>query len=519
MNRKLLYFSVFSSGMVTLAVELSASRLLGNVFGTSNLVWASIIGLILIYLTVGYFVGGKWADRSPNPLTFFRIMLWGAFTAGIVPLISKPVLRGAADAFDHLEMGILLGAFAAVLVLFIVPITLLGTMSPFAIRLAITTPEEAGEISGKIYAISTLGSFIGTFLPVLIIIPMVGTANTFILFSLYLMAVALVGLGFSISWKQAAKYSWMPILLILLAWGASATNLKNSAGQIYETESAYNYIQVQEFDGYTYLRLNDGQGVHSIYHPDDYLFRGPWMQFLAGPFFNAPPFGVGDVERIAIVGLAGGTTAYQATQVFGPIPIDGYEIDPKIIEVGKEYFGLDQENINAVAQDGRWGLAHSEHQYSLIAVDAYRPPYIPWHLTTKEFFEITYAKLAKDGVLVINVGRAPEDRGLIDALVTTLSTIYPSIHVMDIPRTFNSMVYASKQITSMDNLSNNLNQLIINPDTDPLLIESILRVIDYQKGLPEPTIVFTDDHAPVEWIINKMVLGYLLSGQYEELQK
>jgi spermidine synthase len=333
------------------------------------------------------------------------------------------------------------------------------------------------------------------------------------------MAVALVGLGFSISWKQAAKYSWMPILLILLAWGASATNLKNSAGQIYETESAYNYIQVQEFDGYTYLRLNDGQGVHSIYHPDDYLFRGPWMQFLAGPFFNAPPFGVGDVERIAIVGLAGGTTAYQATQVFGPIPIDGYEIDPKIIEVGKEYFGLDQENINAVAQDGRWGLAHSEHQYSLIAVDAYRPPYIPWHLTTKEFFEITYAKLAKDGVLVINVGRAPEDRGLIDALVTTLSTIYPSIHVMDIPRTFNSMVYASKQITSMDNLSNNLNQLIINPDTDPLLIESILRVIDYQKGLPEPTIVFTDDHAPVEWIINKMVLGYLLSGQYEELQK
>ncbi len=515
-SRKLLYFSVFSSGMVTLAIELSASRLLGNVFGTSNIVWASIIGLILIYLTVGYFWGGKLADRYPNPKTFFKIMLWGAFTAGIVPLISKPVLRFAAEAFDHLQMGILFGAFAAVLVLFIVPITLLGTMSPFAIRLAITNPEEAGQISGKIYGISTLGSFIGTFLPVLILIPLLGTTNTFIFFSTYLMMVALYGLGISVNWKAALKFIWMPILLILLAWSASSGKLKNSAGQIFETESAYNYIQVQEFDGYTYLRLNDGQGVHSIYHPEDYVFRGPWMQFLAGPFFNQAPYTVQDVQRIAIVGLAGGTTAYQASKVFGPIPIDGFEIDPKIIEVGKEFFGLDQPNINAIAQDGRWGLDHSDYQYSLIAVDAYRPPYIPWHLTTQEFFQITFDKLLADGVLVINVGRAPNDRSLIDALVTTLDTIYPSIYVMDIPNTFNSMVYASKQETTIENLNDNLTQLVLNNE-DPLLFEAILRVIDYQKDLPEASIVFTDDHAPVEWIINKMVIGYLLSGEYEEL--
>lgn len=518
MSRKYLYFSVFSSGMATLAIELSASRLLGNVFGTSNIVWASIIGLILIYLTIGYFIGGKWADRYPNPQTFFRIMLWGAFTAGLVPLISKPVLRFASEAFDHLQMGILFGTFASILILFIVPITLLGTMSPFAIRLAITKPEEAGEISGKVYGISTLGSFIGTFLPVLILIPLVGTTNTFIIFSLYLMFVALVGLGISVNWKQSLKFSWMPILLILLAWAASGSRLKNSAGQIYETESAYNYIQVQEFDGYIYLRLNDGQGVHSIYHPDDYLFRGPWMQFLAGPFFNEPPYGTQDVKRIAIVGLAGGTTAYQATKVFGPIPIDGYEIDPEIIAVGKEYFGLDQPNINAIAQDGRWGLEHSEYQYSLIAVDAYRPPYIPWHLTTQEFFQITYDKLSDNGVLAINVGRAPQDRSLIDALVTTLATIYPSIHVMDIPRTFNSMVYATKQVSNMDYLSENLNALMLNGETDPLLIESIFRVMDYQQTLPQATIIFTDDHAPVEWIINKMVLGYLISGEYQELK-
>ena len=105
--RKYLYFSVFAAGMTTLAVELSAARLLGNIFGTSNLVWASIIGLILIYLTVGYFIGGRWADRSPHLRTMYLIMVWGAFLIGLVPLVANPVLKAAADAFDQFQVGIL----------------------------------------------------------------------------------------------------------------------------------------------------------------------------------------------------------------------------------------------------------------------------------------------------------------------------------------------------------------------------------------------------------------------------
>src|SRR5690554_5826087 len=174
MNRYL-YFTVFMSGMTTLAMEMTASRLLGSTFGTSNLVWASIIGLILIYLTAGYFIGGRWADRSPYPRTMYTILAWGAFTAGLVPLAAQPVLQLAAGAFDQLQVGILLGSFTAVLVLFLVPVTLLGTISPFAIRLAISSTERAGQESGKIYAISTLGSFIGTFLPELVLIPLLGT--------------------------------------------------------------------------------------------------------------------------------------------------------------------------------------------------------------------------------------------------------------------------------------------------------------------------------------------------------
>ncbi|HEX6305249.1 MAG TPA: fused MFS/spermidine synthase [Anaerolineales bacterium] len=518
LNRNYLYLTVFASGMTTLAVELSASRLLGNVFGTSNLVWASIIGLILIYLTAGYFIGGRWADRSPYPKTMYTVLAWGAFLSGLVPLPAGFVLRLAASAFDQLQIGVLLGSFTGVLILFSLPITLLGTISPFAIRLAIRHPAEAGTVSGKIYAISTLGSFVGTFLPVLVLIPTIGTMRTFLAFSGLLTLVAIIGLGLSEGWRRTVRWLWMPVTLLVLSVIGAGRPIKASAGQIYETESAYNYIQVLERDGYRYLRLNDGQGIHSMYHEDEIAFYGPWMQFLAGPFFNQPPYEPRQVESMAIIGLAGGTTARQATAVFGPIPIDGFEIDPKIIEVGRKYFGMNQSNLNAVAQDGRWGLEHSERKYTLLAMDAYRPPYIPWHLTTLEFFQTARDHLSEDGVMVMNVGRAPDDRRLLDGLVSTISSIFPSIYVIDVPGTFNSIIYATVQPTSIENLYNNFVYLNERGDVHPLLLESMQIAAAYQQTVPESDVVFTDDLAPIEWITNNMVLKFVLFGDMEVLQ-
>ncbi|MBP9676835.1 MAG: fused MFS/spermidine synthase, partial [Anaerolineaceae bacterium] len=111
--RKYIYVVVFISGLVSLALEMAASRLLGNYFGTSNLVWASIIGLILIYLTAGYFIGGAWADRSPKYETFFGILAWSALTIGLIPLVSRPILRLASNAFDNLQVGVLAGSFSS----------------------------------------------------------------------------------------------------------------------------------------------------------------------------------------------------------------------------------------------------------------------------------------------------------------------------------------------------------------------------------------------------------------------
>src|SRR5262245_37808268 len=111
-----LYLAVFISGMTTLAVEMGASRLLGSVFGTSNLVWANVIGLMLLYLTIGYFVGGRWADRSPHQHTFYRILLWGAFLSALIPLAARPILHAAGSAVISVDAGVVLGSFASILI-------------------------------------------------------------------------------------------------------------------------------------------------------------------------------------------------------------------------------------------------------------------------------------------------------------------------------------------------------------------------------------------------------------------
>lgn len=515
--RRYLLFTVFISGMTVLAAELSAARLIGNTYGSSNLVWAAIIGLMLIYLTLGYSLGGRWADANPVPFAMYRVLAWGAFTLGVVPYIATPVLRIGATAFDGFQFGVLGGVFVAVLILFSVPITLLGAMSPFAIRLSIDDATHAGAISGKIYAVSTLGSFIGTFLPVLVLIPTIGTTHTFLVFSLFLLFVALAGMAINGQRRQALIHLWMVAALAMIAFVGAGAKLKNTEGQIFETESAYNYIEVLQKNNYSMLRLNDGQGVHSIYNPDVLFYGGPWELFLVGPYFNADT-NPADVQRIAIVGLAAGTAARQATEIYGAIPIDGWEIDPAIVEVGQKYFGMTMPNLIVHIEDGRYGLSRSPEKFDIIAVDAYRPPYIPAHMTTREFFEMSASHLTPSGVLTINVGRAPNDRSLINGLATTLASVFPSIHIVDIPGTLNSMIYATMQPTTADSFTANLSRLSGDASIHPLLIQSMTSAFaNIQPGY-ETTMVFTDDRAPIEWLTNNLVINFILHGDVEGLQ-
>ena len=516
-SKTYLYFTVFCAGMTSLAIEFGASRLLGNTFGTSNLVWASIIGLILIYLTLGYFLGGRWADRWPAAAAMYRVLAWGAFSLGLVPYVAAPVLRLAARAVEGLQVAVLAGSFVAVLVLFSVPVTLLGTISPFAIRLSVRSTDTSGKAAGAVYGISTLGSFVGTFLPVLLTIPTIGTRSTFLVFSLFLLFVALAGLGLTGSRRLLLGHLWMPVVLAVLALVSAGRTLKESAGQIYEAESAYNYIQVQRSNGTTILRLNDGEGIHSVYNPATLDYGGPWSQFLVAPYFY-PDASPSQVRRMAIVGLAAGTTARQATAVYGPIPIDGFELDPKIVEVGLEFFDENLPNLTIHIGDGRWNLEQSPQQYDIIAVDAYRPPYIPPHMTTQEFYQICANHLTEQGALAINVGSVPGDRRLIDGLATTMASIFPSVHVMDIPGTLNTMIFATRQPTSASDFAGNFVEFSKRSDIHPLLLSSMATTFANLRPGYETTQVFTDDRAPIEWIVDDMVVRFALSDQLENLK-
>jgi len=186
--------------------------------------------------------------------------------------------------------------------------------------------------------------------------------------------------------------------------------------------------------------------------------------------------------------------------------------------VGQKYFGMTMPNLNIIIGDGRLNLEQSPYKYDIIAVDAYRPPYIPPHMTTEEFFQIAAVHLTDDGVLAINSASVPGDRRLIDGLATTMATVFPSIYMVDIPGSLNTVIFATKQETKPENFAANLVVLSQDPSVHALLINTMQTTFANLKIGYETTTVFTDDHAPIEWIVNDMVIRFILSGGTQYLQ-
>jgi len=287
---------------------------------------------------------------------------------------------------------------------------------------------------------------------------------------------------------------------------------------LYEAETPYNYIQVVEVSpgvvvsrqqpGTRLLLLNEGQGVHSVYDPQSLQTGATWDMFLAAPYFNPAPYGPDSLERIAVIGLAAGTIARQYTAVYGPVAIDGIEIDPGIVQAGRLYFDMTMPNLNVIVDDGRYALNQLEPGYDLVGIDAYRVPYIPWHLTTVEYFEEIRERLTPDGVVAINVGRAASDRRLVGAMTATMLQVYPSVHAIDVPYSFNTVLVATRSVTTPDNLLANLGAL--PPDAHPLLRETLALAYDATVPINPSAVIFTDDRAPVETLVNTMILEFVL---------
>ncbi len=501
----------FVAGWVTLVVELTAGRLLGQHFGTTNIVWATVIGLILLYLSAGYAWGGRWADAHPRPERLGRALYVAGGSLLLVPLVARPLLRGADAAFGNWQLGVLAAAFAAVLALFAVPVTLLGMTAPFLIRLTLTQAHQAGQVSGRLYAASTWGSVLGSFSAVLLLIPWLGTARTFVLAGLTAAALGWLLL------PRSRERGWVAVGVALLAaavlYWLNRGPIKPTPGLRYETESAYNYIQVVETpDGWRWLLLNEGQGVQSVYHPRQLAMGSTWVHFHAAPFMR-PNIRPRHVQRIAIVGLAGGTAARQAAAFFPGARIDGWELDPAVLEVGRRFFGLgDIPGLTAYAGDGRRGLRHSPGAYDLIILDAYRPPYIPPHLSTVEFFALVRDRLSPMGAVALNVGRTPDDRRLVDAFAATLDQVFGTVYAMDVPQGWNTLLYATPDILDDPQATLRANaRALAQENAHPWLVRAVLDAAQHRAPDFGPGPVFTDDRAPVDALTDAIALRYFLA--------
>ncbi len=492
--------------MASLAVEFGAARLLAPFFGTSLYVWGVLIGLVLIYLSAGYVIGGRLADRHPDDALLYQITAWAGLWIGVIPLVSYPILLASQQGFRELSVGLVAGTLLAVLLMFAAPVVLLGCVSPFAIRLLLKDVATGGNTAGKVYALSTAGSILGTFLPVFWFIPTYGTRPTLVGFGLVLVAFSVAGL-----WPRRRAYASL-MVLVLVAWVLLPTGIKPPATGVLvtEKESAYNYIQVVRAGSTYELILNEGQAIHSVYNPTTDLTGGYWDYLLDANAFRPAQATELQPRSIAILGLAAGTTARQYRLAYGDsISITGVEIDPAIIDIGNRYFHLSDAHANEVVQDARYWLATQAGHYDVVALDAYRQPYIPFHLTTREFFSQVHDHLNPGGVAVVNVGRTSTDYRLVDAIASTMGAVFTNIYLLDVPNYDNTLVFGTTQPTSLDDIAHNLGLIsepIAKPAAQNALAIGLLRVSPYHDQ------VFNDDLAPVERLIDEIIFNYVTNG-------
>lgn len=502
----LLALIVFVGGISSIAIETSASRLIGPYFGSSTFIWANLIGLTLLYLSIGYVLGGRLADRWPSTKLLYVITAIAGFSTALIPFLAGPILRLSVAAFDNVDVGMFYGSLLGTLLLFAIPITALGCVSPFAVRVRMRNVQSAGNTAGSLYALSTIGSIIGSVLPTFLLVPVFGTRTTFMILAFSLLIPSFIVLVFSKALREAAVVGLMAVFAAVLPFIDSEGLIRapQTGVVVYEAETRYNYVQVLQRGDETLLALNEGHAIHSIYNPNDLLTQGPWDYFMIGPYFNEDTQ-PDDVDSMLMIGLAAGTVSKQFTNAYGDVPIDGVEIDGEIVDIGREFFDMNEPNLNVIVADGRYYLTETEKTYDVIGIDAYRQPYIPFHLTTREFFQEAQEQLTDDGVVMVNAGRTRDDFRLVEVMAATMADVFSNVYIVDVERFNNSMVIATNEDTSsIENFIANIEAIpedsIIRTVGDAAIEYGNIRRYDGDGQ------VFTDDLAPVELVVDQIIL-------------
>jgi spermidine synthase len=417
---------VFWAGGVLMGLEIAGSRVLAPHFGNSVFVWGSLISVFLIALSAGYYLGGRIADQHPSRLLLNSICVAVSLWIFGVAFLSYDFCQALAGA----GLGEQSGPLVASMALFLLPGIGMGMVSPYAIRLAAQSLASVGQISGTLYALSTLGSIVGTLLTTFVLIPMFGLSAILKGLGLALLVVAVLTLP---AWRKSNALT----LCVLLSLGPIAFLLPTGTNQaglfpgefiVLAAETPYHRIAVIENSQMNSRAMKFDRFVESM------IDRDPPYAALANytDYFHLALLVNPKIERTVFIG-AGGAIGPRAFHIHNPqMEIDVVDIDPKVLEIAREHFHLpDHPNIRTIAQDGRMFLRGAEQPYDCVILDAFTiGGRIPFHLVTREFLTLCRDRLTENGVFVMNINSAIDgpNAAIFRALRATLDGVFPNIY-------------------------------------------------------------------------------------------
>jgi len=491
---------VFVSGAVLMALEIVGSRVLAPYFGSSIFVWGSLISVVMAALSIGYYWGGWMSAREPSYGKLLTLLVVPGILIFFLPFIYPSVNEWIAS---H-DFGTRLNPLIACSALFLLPGVFLGTISPYVIRLAATKLHTVGSTAGTLYAISTCGSIFGTLLTAFYLIPVLGVSNIIHALGITLVCLSLVvvpllrlqriSLGRAVAAVSVLLGSvnmWAPI-----AW----------AKTILQKDTFYHRIRVEEDDEARYMYF-DRTLQSAMTLKDPAALRLLYSRYTSIGFTFRP-----DAKKMLIIGLGGGSIPKKLNKELPNMEIDAVEIDPEVVKMAKDHFNVKEgKNLRIHAQDGRLFLSRTQTQYDIILLDAYFTDSMPFHLATKEFFELAQRKLTPNGIIVANLISAvtgPSGK-IARSFVRTQRQVFPQTYIfaarrpdhVSLDTIQNVIVIATrdKQRVDIKEIVKRAKDLDKGLFPDPI---QDIAVAYFDKLLPEDVPILTDDYAPTDNLLN-----------------
>lgn len=425
MKKYKLEIIVFLAGAIGMGLELIAARVLSPYVGSSNVVWTSIIGIILASMSLGYWLGGKKADQNANIDELSNILLFAALFTSLIPLLETIVVKRFAGIIGNL----IIAAILCAIIVFSIPSFILAMISPFAVKIKSKEDDEIGSLSGRISSLSTIGSITGTFLAGFVLIPNIGVSNINIGVTLSLVIMALL-----VREKRDKKYMYKTILLvsimlILILLGKWIFKLSNP-DILLDTDSQYSRIWVKKIatEKTTYKTLQVDTGLESYINAETGEMGAKYLRFYdLFEYFNK------DAKSTLLIGGAAYTYPIHYLDKYENKTIDVVEIDDKMTQIAVEQFELNinDPRLNIYNQDGRSYLNYSENKYDTILLDAFKGLNAPFELTTYESLVNAKNMLNENGMILTNIISAVDggDSEFIKYEYATYKTVFDEVKI------------------------------------------------------------------------------------------